>query len=113
MIATSQPPGWIPSPASPGSIEIVTMILVLLMWAWWKREVHKMRDGGLSLPAMWILHTEQLSFCILIQSSELFAVLMLGLAVLLIPRYWTRSRIAGNTSTSTLGPFVREELLRQ
>ena len=80
VVATPQTPCGIGPATSPRSIEVVPVVLVLLMRPWREGEVHKMGDGSLALAAVWILHAEQLSFCILIQRSKLLALLMLGLA---------------------------------
>ena len=110
MIPAPQTPRRIASATSPGSVEIVPVELILLERSRRKRKVHEMGDGGLSLPAMWILHAEQLSLCILIQRSKLFAVLMLRFAVLLVARDGGAG-VATRASTSALAAVARKDLL--
>ena len=110
VISTTQSPGRVAPATSPGPIVAMAVKLVLLVWSWRKREVHEMGDGGLSLPTVWILHTEQLSFCILIQRLELLSLLMLGLAILLVPCSRARSSVAATAATSPLSTVVEEGL---
>ena len=110
MVAASKSPSRVVPASSPGSIEVVTVKLVLLMWSRWQGEVHKMSDGSLSLSTMWILHAELLGFCILIQRPKLLAWFVLWFAILLITWYRTRSRVA---PTPALTSFTGEVLLGQ
>ena len=112
MIPTPKTPRRIRPPTSSWSVEIMSMKLILLMWTWWKREVHEMGDGSLPLPSVWILHAEQLSFCILIQRSKLLALLVLWLAYLLVAWCGAGSRVAAAAAAApSLTAVVGEELL--
>ena len=110
MIATTKTPARIHSPASPRPIEVMTMELMLLVWPRWKGEVHKMRNGSLTLPTVWILHTEQFSLCILIQRPKLLPLLVLRFAALLVPGSRARPRVAAAAPAPPLSAVAEEEL---
>ena len=110
MIPTPKPPARIHSPASPRPIEVMAMKLMLLVRPRRKGKVHKMGNGSLTLPAVWILHTELLSLYILIQRPKLLSLLMLRFAALLVPGSRGRSRVAAAAPTPPLSAVAEGKL---
>ena len=87
-------------------------MMLVLMWAWREGEVHQVRNGGLPLAAVWILHAEYLSVCILIQCPELLALLVLGLACLDVSGRGGGASVSATASARpALAAVVGEELL--
>ena len=87
-------------------------VVLVLVWPWREGEVHQVRDGGLPLAAVWILHAENLSVCILIQGSELLALLVLGLACLDVSGGGGGASVSATASARpALAAVVGEELL--
>lgn len=64
------------------------MISILRIRAWRQSELHQVRDALLAASAVWILHAELLSLCILIQRPELLALGVFWFRRLLSPRRW-------------------------
>lgn len=81
------------------------IILVLLVRSWGQSKAHQVRDRRLSLPAMWILHAEYLSFCILIQCPKFLSLLVLGFAGLRVAGCGSRASVAA-AAGPTLGRVV-------
>jgi hypothetical protein len=88
----------------------MAMELILMVRPWREGEVHKMGNGSLTLSTVRILHTKQLSLCILIQRPKLLPLLVLRLAALLVPGSRARSRVSAAASAPALPAVVEEEL---
>lgn len=84
------------------------MVLLLSVGSGGQSKLHEMGNALLAAASVWILHAECFSLCILIQSPEAFALLVLGLCRLIIAWCW---RFQGGPATATRATVGGEVLL--